>query len=63
VEFPVIKDWLEIEVGVSPLFRPGQTEWEGDLLFKKPWRSEQTSALLFGSPDHAARIDEAQVAR
>ena len=27
VEFPVIKDWLEIETGISPLFRPGQTEW------------------------------------
>lgn len=26
VEFPVIKDWLEIETGISPLFRPGQTE-------------------------------------
>jgi hypothetical protein len=29
----------------------------------KSWRSEQASALLFGSPDHAARIDETQVAR
>ena len=25
VEFPVIKDWLEIETGISSLFRPGQT--------------------------------------
>jgi hypothetical protein len=37
VEFPVIKDWLEIETGISPLFRPGQTEWQVDLLFKKPF--------------------------
>jgi hypothetical protein len=37
VEFPVIKDWLEIETGISPLFRPGQTEWQADLLFKKPF--------------------------
>src|SRR5882757_4802229 len=36
VEFPVIKDWLEIETGISPLFRPGQTEWQADLLFKRP---------------------------
>src|ERR1700721_2353166 len=36
VEFPVIKDWLEIETGNSPLFRPGQTEWQADLLFKRP---------------------------
>lgn len=28
VEFPVIKDSLEIETGISPLFCPGQTEWQ-----------------------------------
>src|ERR1700731_5330078 len=28
VEFPVIKDWLEIETGISPLFRPGRAEWQ-----------------------------------
>jgi hypothetical protein len=37
VEFPVIKDWLEIEIGISPLLRPGQTEWQTDLIFKNPF--------------------------
>ena len=27
VEFTVIKEWLEIEIGGDTLFRKGQTEW------------------------------------
>jgi len=37
VELPVVNDWLEIETGIAPLFRPGQTEWQVELLFKKPF--------------------------
>jgi hypothetical protein len=51
VEFPVIKDWLEIETGVSPLFRPGQTEWQADLLFKKPFTiNEHVEFMIGGGP-------------
>ena len=32
-----IENWLEIEAGVTPLFRRHSTEWDTDLLFKKPW--------------------------
>ena len=48
VEFPVIKDWLEIEIGISPLFRPGQTEWQADLLFKKPFTLSDKVEFMIG---------------
>jgi hypothetical protein len=37
VEFTAIKNWLEIETGVATLFRHGQTEWDTDFVFKKPF--------------------------
>jgi hypothetical protein len=37
VEFTPIKNWLEIEAGVTPLFGGGHTDWGTDLLFKKPF--------------------------
>jgi hypothetical protein len=48
VEFPVIKDWLEIETGISPLFRPGQTEWQADLLFKRPFTLNEKVEFMIG---------------
>jgi hypothetical protein len=37
VEFSPIKNWLEIETGVTTLFSKGQTEWDTDFVFKKPF--------------------------
>jgi hypothetical protein len=37
VEFTPIKNWLVIETGVTPLFSHGQTEWDTDFVFKKPF--------------------------
>jgi hypothetical protein len=37
VEFTPIKNWLELEIGVTPSFSRHSTEWSTDLLFKKPW--------------------------
>jgi hypothetical protein len=48
VEFTPIKDWLEIEAGVSPLFGAGQTEWSTDLLFKKPFTLSNTVEFMIG---------------
>jgi hypothetical protein len=48
VEFTALKNWLEIEVGVSPLFRGGQTEWGTDLLFKKPFTLSDTVEFMVG---------------
>ena len=37
VEFTPIKNWLEVEAGVSTLFSKRQTEWDYDFIFKKPF--------------------------
>jgi hypothetical protein len=49
VEFPIIKDWLEIEAGISPLFSPGQAEWQADLLFKKPFTINEQVEFMIGA--------------
>jgi len=49
VEFTPIKDWLEIEAGVSPLFGGGRTEWGTDLLFKKPFDLSDRVEFMFGA--------------
>ena len=42
-EFDVIKEWLEIEAGFSPLLKQGSSpEWSTDLLFKKPFTLSNT---------------------
>ena len=49
VEFPVIKDWLEVETGISPLFRRRQTEWQADLLFKRPYTINEHVEFMIGA--------------
>jgi hypothetical protein len=49
VEFPVIKNWLEIETGISSLFRPGQAEWQADLIFKKPFTINEHLEFMIGA--------------
>jgi hypothetical protein len=49
VEFSLIKDWLELEVGAGTLFRKGQPEWEADVLFKKPFTLSETAELMLGA--------------
>ena len=34
--------------GISPLFRPGQTEWQADLLFKKPFTLDKHVEFMIG---------------
>jgi hypothetical protein len=48
VEFTPIKDWLEIEAGVSALHGHGQTEWGSDLIFKKPFTLSDTVEFMIG---------------
>jgi hypothetical protein len=48
VEFTPIKNWLEIEAGVTPLFTRHSTEWDIDILFKKPWTLSETAELMIG---------------
>jgi hypothetical protein len=49
VEFTPIKDWLEIETGVSALYGHGQTEWGYDLIFKKPFTLSDKVEFMIGA--------------
>jgi hypothetical protein len=49
VEVTPIENWLELEAGVTPLFsRHHSTEWNTDLLFKKPWTLSNKAELMVG---------------
>jgi hypothetical protein len=48
VEVTPIENWLEIEAGVTPLFRRHSTEWDTDVLFKKPWTLSRKVEFMFG---------------
>jgi hypothetical protein len=48
VEVTPIEHWLELEAGVTPLFSSRSTEWDVDLLFKKPWTLSKKAEFMFG---------------
>jgi hypothetical protein len=48
VEVTPIENWLELEAGVTPLFRRHSTEWSTDLLFKKPWTFSPKFEFMLG---------------
>ena len=48
VEVTPIEHWLELEAGVTPLFRRHSTEWSTDLLFKKPWTFSPRFEFMLG---------------
>ncbi len=48
VEVTPIENWLEIEAGVTPLFTRHSTEWDADLLFKKPWTLSKKAEFMLG---------------
>ena len=48
VEVTPIENWLELEAGVTPLFRRHSTEWSVDLLFKKPWTLSDKNEFMIG---------------
>jgi hypothetical protein len=43
-----IENWLELEAGTTPLFTRHSTEWDVDLLFKKPWTLSKKVEFMFG---------------
>ena len=47
--FRSIKEWLEIEAGIAPMFQAGRTEWETDLLFKKPFTLTDKLEFMVGA--------------
>jgi hypothetical protein len=49
VEVTPIENWLELEAGVAPLFsRHHSTEWDSDLLLKKPWTLSRKAEFMAG---------------
>jgi hypothetical protein len=48
VEVTPIENWLELEAGVTPLVTRHSTEWDVDLLFKKPWTLSKKVEFMFG---------------
>ncbi len=49
IEVTPLKNLLEIEAGVAPLFGGGRTEWNTDLLFKTPFTLSDTAELMIGA--------------
>ena len=47
-EVTPIENWLELEAGVSPFFTRNSTEWDTDLLFKKPWTLSRKAEFMLG---------------
>jgi hypothetical protein len=47
-EITPIENWLELEVGVSPFYTKHSTEWDTDLLFKKPWTFSRKAEFMLG---------------
>jgi hypothetical protein len=61
VEVTPIEKWLELEAGVTPLFSRHSTEWNTDLLFKKPWTLSKKAEFMLGvGPEwvHATKYGE-----
>lgn len=51
-EVTPIENWLELEAGTTPFFTRNSTEWDTDLLFKKPWTlSKKTEFMLGAGPE------------
>ncbi len=47
-EVTPIENWLELEAGVSPFYTRKSTEWDTDLLFKKPWTISRKAEFMLG---------------
>lgn len=54
-----IEGWLEIEAGVSPFYTRNSTEWDTDLLFKKPWTFSSKAEFMIGAGPEWVRLKQA----
>jgi len=56
-EVTPIENWLELEAGVSAFYTRNSTEWDTDLLFKKPWTISRRRSPM-GSPQAKWESDQ-----
>ena len=49
IEFTPIENWLEIEVGTGPMFGKGISEWDTDIVFKKPFTLSDKVEIMIGA--------------
>jgi len=57
-EVTPIENWLELEAGVSPFYTHRSTEWDTDLLFKKPWTLSRKAEFMLGVGPEWAHLSE-----
>jgi hypothetical protein len=58
VETTPIENWLELEMGASAYYTRNTTEWDVDLLFKKPWTLSRTAEFMVGIGPEWVRIQQ-----
>jgi hypothetical protein len=58
VEVTPIEDRLELEAGATPFFTRNSTEWDTDLLFKKPWSLSKKLEFMFGAGPEWVHINQ-----
>jgi hypothetical protein len=58
VEVTPIENWLELEAGTTRLSGHGSTEWDTDLLFKKPWNLGRKTELMLGAGPEWVRTSQ-----
>ena len=63
VEVTPIERWLELEAGVTSLFSRHSSEWDADLLFKKPWSLTKKVEFMFGVGPEWVRTRESGTTR
>lgn len=58
VEVTPIENWLELEAGTTPFFTRDSTEWDTDLLFKKPWSLSKKTEFMCGAGPEWVHINQ-----
>ena len=58
VEVTPIENWLELEAGTTPFFTRNSTEWDTDLLFKKPWTLSRKAEFMLGAGPEWVHISQ-----
>lgn len=53
-----IEGVLELEAGVSPFYTRNSSEWDTDLLFKKPWTLSRTAEFMAGVGPEWVRLSQ-----